>query len=213
MQLERPETNELRVLTIVPIYAESDSRSRLEPNPAGGTGRYEVIFVLGTPGSDTFHESLDLSALESSGDSLIVTGRSDVAEVRVELIPADHGMSQLPEIRIRTNKQGALAQARVSVEAQDFDSAQRLAYEVVAPLFSRWSFELDVAIEINGYQPTELDRFGALHVRPGRQAEGSEPGKGWPRVDWPRIQISGYVPGSAEFNQHLPSGDCVLQSH
>lgn len=164
MQLERPETNELRVLTIVPIYAESDSRSRLEPNPAGGTGRYEVIFVLGTPGSDTFHESLDLSALESSGDSLIVTGRSDVAEVRVELIPADHGMSQLPEIRIRTNKQGALAQARVSVEAQDFDSAQRLAYEVVAPLFSRWSFELDVAIEINGYQATELATGSARYT-------------------------------------------------
>ena len=155
MQLDRPETNEVRALTMVPIYAESDSRSRLEPNPAGGPGRYEVVFVLGIPGSDTFHESLDLAALEAWGDSLIVTGRSDIVEVRVELIPGE-GTSQLPEIRIKTNGQGALAQARVSVEAQDFDSAQRLAYDVVAPLLSRWCFELDVAIEINGFHATEL---------------------------------------------------------
>src|SRR5260370_23069198 len=134
MQLDRPETNEVRVLTVVPIYAESDSRSRLEPNPAGGYGRYEVVFVLGIPGSDTFDESLDLAALDGWGDSLIITGRSDIVEVRVELIPAGGGTSQLPEIRIKTNGQGALAQARVSVDAQDFDNAQRLAHDVIAPL-------------------------------------------------------------------------------
>jgi len=53
-----PKTNEVRVLIWCRFNAESDSRSRLEPNPAVGYGRIRSCFCARLPGSDTFHESL-----------------------------------------------------------------------------------------------------------------------------------------------------------
>ena len=45
-------------------------------SPTGHRGQYDVYFVLGVPGRETFREKLDLTEALEWGDSLLMTGRA-----------------------------------------------------------------------------------------------------------------------------------------
>jgi len=121
-------------------------------HPAGGTGTYDVVFVLGVPGVGSVSNALDVSALLNSGDSLLEGNRQ-----RVEFQAADRTSWSCCEMI--PNQHGRLAQVRMTLDAGDFAGASATADDYVMPLLSRLAYGADVAIEVAATIITETSTF------------------------------------------------------
>ena len=130
-------------------FRDDDPRQKLPRSPHGSLGIYKVTFVLLVPGKNVFHEDLNLEKIMSSGESLL------------QLPPGVHLKATLSnendsaEILFRSNSKGQIAFAETRIQAQNFVGAQQIAYDLVAPQLSYWSFLYDVAIDIAGYEVLE----------------------------------------------------------
>jgi hypothetical protein len=147
--VERPDTNGRVAIIVVNEFADTDPRSGVSSSPAGYQGVYDVHFIFGVPGNNTFRENFDLTHVLDWGDSLLMVGQAN-ADVRFVLIRTDPSTTGTVDVLMRTNSAGALARAYMAVEAGSFVDAERVAFNHVSAVLSKMSFDFDVAIEING---------------------------------------------------------------
>lgn len=115
-QLPRPRVTEFTAVAVVPIRPGRADR------PSGAPGNYDIVFVLGVPGVSSVTTSLNFDAIVAGGDSLL-----QGAGLRVQLESAE-GQS-LHAARIVPNRNGRLAQIRLTVTANDFSSAENEAFD------------------------------------------------------------------------------------
>jgi hypothetical protein len=101
------------------------------------------------PGRDVFHENLNFPEIMKSGDSLLWIGQDKQLKVG-----ASDG-NESGSIIVSANAQGRLASARITTQAANFIEAERIAYDLIVPHLSYWSFLHDVAIDIAGFETIE----------------------------------------------------------
>lgn len=149
IQIERPETNTRIKLTNIPIFPQSDPRSKITGTPRGNAGIYRVTFVLAVPGREVFRDHLDFETIMQSGDSLLQAAGARFLRITLSNTEAS------ADIVIGCNAKGHLATAQMRLESQGFDEAERTAYNLIAPQLSFWSFLHDVAVDVAGYEIVE----------------------------------------------------------
>ena len=135
---------------VVPQFPPGDPRN-LPGGPAGNSGRYLVQSVLGVPGVDSVLRVLSLDSLE--GDSLVQLPRG---ATRVSMPVGQHPTTPDVDITLNANRYGRLARADLIVNADGFDTAHALSYNLLAPLLSRLSFDHNVAIDMVAIEITEV---------------------------------------------------------
>ena len=139
IQIDRPETNTRIQLTQVYEFRHDDPRQQLPRTPRGNPGTYKVTFVLLVPGKHVLHDDLDLAQIMNSGESLLQISPG------VHLKATLSNSTDSAEILFRTNSKGQIAFAETKIQAQSFVEAEQIAYDLVAPQLSYWSFLYDVA--------------------------------------------------------------------
>lgn len=150
-QLPKPRVTGHNITTVVPVFPHGDAGPH-----QGSRGVYEVVLILGVPGRTSAMDTLNFDTALAGGDSLLLGSHVklgfDAAGVKgsADVIP---------------NDQGRLAQVRASIEADNFENAERQIYNAVAPALSLIAFRADVALEVTGILTTErstqIRRFGA----------------------------------------------------
>lgn len=138
-------------LTIAYTFDSSDPNTPHSKEPEGLPGAYDIRFALSNPGKDSFRDSIDPDAFLASGHSNVIIP-ANIGDLKATLYD-DNGENV--EIIIYHDQEGALTQARLRLEAQSFDDAEHVAYDLVMPLLSSWSYHLDVALDVAGYKITE----------------------------------------------------------
>lgn len=135
-------------VVIVPQFVPPDPRASMEILPDGSPGNYVVRFILSIPGKEDYFEDIHLDRL--SGNSLLAM---PVAEgmLRVRLF-SDQIES---EVLFFPNNQGRLSQVQIQGPADNLIHAEALAFDLVMPILSRWSFQYDVAVDVVAYQVLE----------------------------------------------------------
>lgn len=146
ISLRRPPTNQRTSLTLAPVY---DDEHGVEKTLGGVEGDYRVLFVMARTGVLNFHSNIFLDHLLRSGDSLIeMPSKQFVVSFSVPLAPI--------KVVFKRNKQNRLASAEAFVRARNFVEAERAAHYSVLPMLSWWSFRYDAALDVNGYEVTEV---------------------------------------------------------
>jgi hypothetical protein len=167
-QMPRPRVTDYTVITVVPVFANGEAGP-----PSGSTGTYDVVFVLGIPGVSSVGTAMDIDQLLGSGDSLLAG-----TELRMELQAQDE--SVVGVAKISPNRQGRLAQVRLSVSADNFAAAEKQAHDAVMPVLSLLAFKADVPLEVTTTvmteQATQIRRVGATLI--GAVQPAPEP-SGW----------------------------------
>lgn len=148
-QIPRPRVTEYNVVTAVPVFPHGDAGE-----PSGSRGRYDILFVLGVPGVNGVATALDFDAMAARGDSLL-----EGSGLQIELATPEGSASNV--VRIAPNKQGRLAQVRLTVTADSFAAAEKKSHDEVMPVLSRIAFEADAALEVTAVLMTEE----ATHIR------------------------------------------------
>ncbi|MHB1357436.1 MAG: methylamine utilization protein MauJ, partial [Anaerolineae bacterium] len=147
--LPRPDTSSKVKLTYVPFFSNTDPKSQIERSPAGSPGIYLVTFVFTLPGKNMLRGDLDSVMLMQSGESLLQYPANQ------QLVVPFTNENGKANIVFSSNKQGVIANAQMRTEAQDFENAERIANDLVAPLVSYWSYFYDVPMDIAGYEVVE----------------------------------------------------------
>jgi hypothetical protein len=166
-QIPRPRVTEYNVVTAVPVFPHGDAGE-----PSGSPGRYDVLFVLGVPGVSGVATALDFDAIAAGGDSLL-----EGSGLQIDLATPDGSASNMA--RIVPNKQGRLAQVRLTITAESFAAAEKEAHDEVMPVLSRIAFEADTALEVTAVlmteEATQIRSVGATvigSVQPAPELEG-----------------------------------------
>jgi hypothetical protein len=151
VQFERPKTTSRVHLIAEPVLDNSKVTQPKEERLRGHFGMYRVTYVLCIPGKDAFRESLNVSEIMESGDSLLLfqPGMSSA------ILTLQDGSQQIV-INGKRNARGALASLTLDIQASQFSEAERLGHNVTLPILSRWSFHSDVALEVSASQVEEL---------------------------------------------------------
>lgn len=135
---------------MVPEFAPSSPESKIPRSPGGSPGVYDVIFILGVPGKQSYFEDIDIDKALQSGESLFVLPR-EAAVLTVNIRNnGDHA-----QINYGKASNGTVSSARIRITARGFDDAAIAAYDLVAPTLSWWSVRLNAATDIIGYHITE----------------------------------------------------------
>jgi hypothetical protein len=143
IELERPSVTEYNRFVIVPVTEKGEPPG----GPDGSLGEYRVALVLGIPGVDAVATSMDLTTVEASGDSLIV---SDGLQIRVW-----EGQKELTWT-LQPNDRGHLATAHVVLHAGSMSRAETLAHDIVMQILSRLAFDTNTALEAKAIIVQEL---------------------------------------------------------
>lgn len=151
-EFPRPEINKRMAVISVPIFDESHPKASIPRLPEGSPGIYNVTFVLTIPGRELFQSELNLPKLIESGESLIHVPRG-VSQLNVRISNDVDAV----DVLFLPNASGSLAKAQIKVEASSFSDAEKLAYDLVMPIFSWWSFRYDIALDITGYVLEEVE--------------------------------------------------------
>jgi hypothetical protein len=155
MQTVRPLVNSDITVTAVPQFAPSDPRALLvAAGPAGNHGRYRITFVLAVPGRQVAQEAVDFHAAIERGDSLLAVD-DDTKSVVVDLVSAD-GADTGIHMLMGLNDQHRLRDVSVELDAEGFQEAAQISYDLVMPVISRWSFLADAAITTSAQMIEEL---------------------------------------------------------
>lgn len=143
-KVPRPSVTEYTRLLSVPVFAAGEAGP-----PSGSHGQYKVTFVLGVPGVSSVATEVDYGKVVLSGDSLLAgSGR------RIELVLTPAGQPE--EFLISANSHGRLDRVDVTVTADSFSAAERVAHDRVMPILSRMAVEADAAVEVKATVITEL---------------------------------------------------------
>lgn len=137
--------------TIAYRYDASHPNASQSDEPDGLPGIYEIRFALSNPGKESFRDSIDAEAFLASGHSNVIVP-VDIDNLKVTIY---NESGERVEIIFYHNEEGALTQARLRLEEQSFNDAESIAYDLVMPLLSSWSYHLDVALDVAGYRITE----------------------------------------------------------
>lgn len=140
------------------VFKESDPRN--EGGPAGLPGAYKVVFLLNRPGYHTVPEYEFSFSGSRKGDS-------HLAITKPAFTPPDPGADRI-KIYAQTpdgkfvftgypNGKGFLGR----IESEPFhaanrDDAERKAFRALLPSLSNWSVQLDIPIEVELIETTEL---------------------------------------------------------
>jgi hypothetical protein len=141
---------------MVPNFPPSDprfGRATLE----GGSGIYNVTFILSVPGKNVFRE--DVNSAHPDGDSLVMFPEK-VEQLEINVL---HHGSRTDAITLGRNSAGRLSTASIEVNATSLIEAEKYAFDVITALLSVLSFTCDVGIEIGGYEVLEQNT-GTLKV-------------------------------------------------
>jgi hypothetical protein len=149
-KVPRPDYNVREGWIVVPKFPPSDSRHG-KTGPDGGTGVYQVTFVLGIPGKNVFREYVVMGQTHLEGDSLLLfPNKVETFEVRV-----DGGGSAIGHITLGHNSDRRLSTANMRIQANSFIEAEKATYDMTAGFLSYVSYDSDVAVEIAGYEIVE----------------------------------------------------------
>ena len=144
IQVPRPSVTEYTRLLSVPVFAAGAAGP-----PSGSHGQYKVTFVLGVPGVSSVVTEVDFGKVVLSGDSLLAgSGR----RVELALTPG----SRPDEFLISANSHGRLDRVDITVTADSFNAAERVAHDRVMPILSRMALEADAAVEVKATVISEL---------------------------------------------------------
>ena len=146
-KLIRPDVNRRIQFVQVPIFAPVDPRSLIARTEVGSFGPYKITFVLAIPGRSTFLDELDLPTLMLSGESNILAETDFQIETKNE--------TGTWVLDFTCNKRNQVSTVSARVHAQNFEDAERWAYNNITPLLSFWSYQYDVGIDIAGYEVLE----------------------------------------------------------
>ncbi len=135
-------------VVIVPQYAPPDPRAAMAISRDGSPGNYIITFTLSIPGKGDYFEDVNLDQL--SGNSLLATPVTE-GTLKVRLF-SDQVET---EVFFLLNKQGRLSQVQIQGQADNLLHAEALAFNMVMPILSRWSFQHDVAVDVAAYQVLE----------------------------------------------------------
>jgi hypothetical protein len=155
MRTVRPLVSSDITITAVPQFAPADPRSHLvAAGPAGNPGRYRITFVLAVPGRQVAQEAIDFHAAIERGDSLLAVG-DDTTSVAVDLV-SDDGTETGIHMLVGINNQHRLRDVSVEINADGFQQAAQVSYDLIMPVISRWSFLADIAITTSAQMVEEL---------------------------------------------------------
>jgi hypothetical protein len=161
--LERPESNSRIQLTIVPEFPLNDYRHQIPRLPEGSQGVYQITFVLAVPGKDVFKDKLDFVQIMKSGDSLLEVSPK-VSFLKLSVFNDESSA----EILFLCNLNHRISGAQIRIDAPNFFTAEKIAYDLVMPQLSYWSFIYNISIDVAGYEIIEEKtqskkyNFGAL---------------------------------------------------
>lgn len=147
--IDRPENSSHIILVAIPEFAEDDPRLCIQRSVKGGPSLYRFIFSLSIPGNDTYLEELDVEKITNTGKSLLQVSQGSSLEVCLE------NESEQVNVTFKSDPRGYLTTAHITVDSQDFESAERLAHDFILPILSHWSFIYDMPIDINSYKVVE----------------------------------------------------------
>lgn len=158
---------EEQFITIIPIV---DGRTPLTPADIGKPGTYKVQFLLSRPGNKIGSEREYKFIDNIIGDSHLCIakpkaerGPSDAVSLRIEV----HRNAATIVYTGLPNAQGFLGKITTdTIPARDFQDAENTAYEGIAPCLSAWSLHLDIPVNIESTQISEIATHAAtLRVR------------------------------------------------
>lgn len=151
-------SGEAQEVIAVNVFKGSDQRN--EGGPAGAPGLYKVVFLLNRPGFRLVPEH-EFSFVGS------LRGDSHLAIAKPAFTPPDPGADRIkiyaitPEGKFEftgyPNPKGYLGKIQAEpFEAANRTDAERRAYRALLPSLSNWSVHLDVPLEIEVIETTEL---------------------------------------------------------
>jgi len=150
VEIEKPDTNDIIALTVVPQFKPGSSAASIPRSPEGSPGKYRITFVLGIPGKQLFQENLQMDQLLSSGESLLEAPKGK--NIEVSIIRKDKDSA---EVRFLKSKTGALARAQVHVTANSVVDAEQKAHAVVLPTLSWLSYLCNAPLDFTGFEVFE----------------------------------------------------------
>jgi|GEM_PF-3025722 len=145
ISLPAPEFNAWQRLIVIAQYPTGDERAKLENGSKASPGDYEVTFILGVPGKNTFHSNLDIANFLASGDSLIAPANGE--GIRVQLSTHKDNKS-IADFLIQTNEAGRLARVLIRMNGQGFRAVSEQANDIAASILSWLSYSHDAAIDV-----------------------------------------------------------------
>ena len=149
-KVPRPDYNVREGWIVVPKFPPSDPRHG-KTSPDGGTGVYQVRFVLGIPGKNVFRDHVAMGQTHLDGDSLLLfPNKVETFEVRFD----DRG-STIGTVMLGHNSDRRLSTATMRIQANSLVEAEQAAYNMTAGFLSYLSYTTDVAVEITGYEIVE----------------------------------------------------------
>jgi hypothetical protein len=129
----------------MPEYPPNQPKSKIERTRQGGSGIYNVNYILSVPGVNVFNDKLDFDELIESGDSLLQIPSDEFLVIHA----TDRDYKS--EIQFLSNTKGMLSRVHVRVNCASFEDAERFAHERVCLMLSYWSFLFDIGIDISSY--------------------------------------------------------------
>lgn len=145
VEFPRPESSSRIEFTLMPGYPPDHPKSGIERTRKGGSGIYNVNYILSVPGVNVFTDKLDFEELVNSGDSLLQIPSGEF----LVLHATDRDYKS--EIQFLSNAKGMLSRVHARVSCASFEDAERFAHERVCLMLSYWSFLFDIGIDISSY--------------------------------------------------------------
>jgi hypothetical protein len=149
VEFPRPDSSSRIEFTLMPGYPEDHPKSKIARTRKGGSGIYNVNYILSVPGVSVFNDKLDFDELIKSGDSLLQIPTDEFL-----VIHATDG-DYKSEIQFLSNTKGMLSRVHLRINCASFEHAERFAHERVCLMLSYWSFLFDIGIDISSYLITE----------------------------------------------------------
>ena len=148
--MDRPETNSRIEYIIIPEFHPNDPRQQISRTPEGSQGYYKVTFVFTIPGKDVFREDLNFVKIMQTGNSLLLVSQN-TSYINVSISDGNDNA----EILFGCNSSKQISNAQMRIDAPNFVTAERIAYDHIMQQLSFWSYLYDVSIDIAGYEIIE----------------------------------------------------------
>jgi len=146
--LKSPSTSRRIWISVEPVFKEGTPESLIERSENGFPGSYGVKYALTIPGKEFYFGSADLSELVNSGESLVIL----TATRNVKLWDIN---PQVKEAHLKTDDKGKVTHAVLTINADNFDDAERKAHNFLMPFLSWLSYHGDVAVDVKACEICE----------------------------------------------------------
>ena len=147
-------------LTVAPVFPGGR-----HVDPAGGSGQYTCVYVLGKPGAEGYAAGIDIDAFTRSGSSLLLLPPT-VGSVGLDLTIEGTQYRLL----LTKNERHEASAVRAQLTATNLLDAEARAYDGILPIVSWLSFRYGVGLSVQGWVVSE-DATGLQRVRVGLLGE------------------------------------------